>query len=156
MNWIIYRIRFQLNCRDLSKDGSYHPVGSARHQARDSHLLGLWVGKSEWWLNTVEVLKVGTEKMLLIEMKITSTLFIWSPFMLLHTGEWVHGGRVQDIRGAPEEDQPQHPLHHLRHQPALWFHRSGLPMVGWLLFCVIEDWIEVCLAFTPVTGSCEG
>ena len=71
-------------------------------------------------------------------------LLFFAPLRLLHTGEWVHGGRVQDIRGAPEEDQPQHPLHHLRHQPALWFHWSGLSIVGWLLLCDRRlDWSKV-------------
>ena len=50
------------------------------------------------------------------------------------SGERVHGGRLQDLRGAPEEDQPQHPLHYLWHQPALRFHRSGQSSAR----CVIE------------------
>jgi len=47
-----------------------------------------------------------------------------NPHLLrLRERERVHGGRVQDLRGAPEATQPEHPDHHLRHQPAVRLHR---------------------------------
>lgn len=36
----------------------------------------------------------------------------------------VHGGRVQDLRGAPEAAQSEHTDHHVRHQPAVRFRGS--------------------------------
>lgn len=37
---------------------------------------------------------------------------------------------VQDVRGAPKEDESQQSINHIRHQPAVWFHRwPGRPQL---------------------------
>jgi hypothetical protein len=52
-------------------------------------------------------------------------LFWFQHVQRLRKRERVHGGGVQDLRGTPQADQPQHPQHHLRHRPTVRLHRSG-------------------------------
>ena len=43
----------------------------------------------------------------------------------LRVRQRVHGGSVQNLWGAFEENQPRPPLHHLWHQSVVRFHQSG-------------------------------
>ena len=72
-------------------------------------------------------------------------------------------GRLQDLRGAPEEDESKHPLHHLRHLAAFRLHRPigrpqlpGLPEINKHL-CSLQQVLDQGknLRATQTTGILE-
>ena len=67
----------------------------------------------------------------------------------------VYGGGVQNLRGASQENKPQPPLHHIRHQSAIRFCGSGTHIVVAIInnICIFQLSDLSCLVYQKSTNT---